>query len=160
MNKVLILAVHPDDETLGSGGAILKHKANKDSIHWLICTSVKEGNGFTNKRVLEGKNQIKQAKDMYAFDCVRQLEFDTMQLDTVPKKVLIDRISDIFNEIKPNIVYLPFKDDAHSDHRMAFEAAYSCTKTFRYPFYKKNSYDGNPERDRICAVFRKIEFSA
>jgi len=25
----------------------------------------------------------------------------------------------------------------HSDHRKIFEAAYSCTKSFRYPFIKK-----------------------
>jgi len=32
---------------------------------------------------------------------------------------------------------LPFKSDVHSDHRKIFEAAYSCTKSFRYPFIKK-----------------------
>ena len=35
-NKVLIIAVHPDDETLGCGGTILKHKENGDQIYWLI----------------------------------------------------------------------------------------------------------------------------
>ena len=42
MNKILIMAVHPDDETLGSGGALLKHKANGDQIHWVIATDIKE----------------------------------------------------------------------------------------------------------------------
>ena len=39
-NKILVVATHPDDETLGCGGTLLKHKANKDEIHWLICTSL------------------------------------------------------------------------------------------------------------------------
>ena len=39
-NKVLIVAVHPDDETLGCGGTLLKHRANGDQTHWLICTSI------------------------------------------------------------------------------------------------------------------------
>lgn len=26
MNKILVISVHPDDETLGCGGTLLKHK--------------------------------------------------------------------------------------------------------------------------------------
>jgi len=39
--------------------------------------------------------------------------------------------------VEPSIVYLPFKSDIHSDHRVAFEAAFSCTKSFRYPTIQK-----------------------
>ena len=42
-NKVLVIAVHPDDETLGCGGTLLKHKANGDDIYWLIVTTIKSG---------------------------------------------------------------------------------------------------------------------
>ena len=38
MNKVLIVAPHPDDETLGCGGTIIKHKSKGDEIYWLIVT--------------------------------------------------------------------------------------------------------------------------
>ena len=34
-------------------------------------------------------------------------------------------------------IYFPFKGDAHSDHKYIFDAAYSCTKSFRYSFIKK-----------------------
>tara|TARA_B100000795_G_scaffold270020_1_gene261930 strand:- start:3176 stop:3592 length:417 start_codon:yes stop_codon:yes gene_type:complete len=50
---------------------------------------------------------------------------------------LISKISKIVNRVKPNIIYLPFKGDVHSDHRKIFEATFSCTKSFRYPFIKK-----------------------
>ena len=40
MNRVLVLAVHPDDETLGCGGTLFKHKSNNDEIHWLIATEL------------------------------------------------------------------------------------------------------------------------
>ena len=38
--KVLVIAVHPDDETLGAGGTLLKHKAKGDEIHCIFCTDI------------------------------------------------------------------------------------------------------------------------
>ena len=43
----------------------------------------------------------------------------------------------MFRQVEPNIVYLPFKSDVHTDHQIAFKAAYSCTKSFRWPSIKK-----------------------
>jgi LmbE family N-acetylglucosaminyl deacetylase len=51
--------------------------------------------------------------------------------------VLVSKISSVIDRIKPDTIYLPFKGDVHSDHKYIFDAAYSCTKSFRYPFIKK-----------------------
>ena len=53
--KYLIIAVHPDDETLGCGGTLLKHKDDGDEIHWLISTEIKESDGF-NKDIVARRN--------------------------------------------------------------------------------------------------------
>ena len=133
MNKVLIVAVHPDDETLGCGGTLLKHKSNDDEIHWLICTETNSTNDFYNIR----KQEIEVVNKLYNFDTITNLKLKTMQVDEYSMSELIGKISKVINKIKPNIIYLPFKGDVHSDHRKIFEATYSCTKSFRYPFIKK-----------------------
>jgi len=133
MNKVLIIAVHPDDETLGCGGTMLKHKANGDEIHWLICTDIDKNNDYYDTR----QDEIKKVSKLYSFNTVNNLKLKTMQVDEYSMSELIGKISKVINDIKPNIIYLPFKGDVHSDHRKIFEAAYSCTKSFRYPFIKK-----------------------
>ena len=133
MNKILIIAVHPDDETLGCGGTLLKHKANGDEIHWLICTDIDKNNNYYDRR----QDEIKKVSKLYNFDSVNNLELKTMQVDEYNMSELISKISKVVNEVKPNIIYLPFKGDVHSDHRKIFEASYSCTKSFRYPFIKK-----------------------
>ena len=132
-NKILIIAVHPDDETLGCGGTLLKHKANGDEVHWLICTQTDIKNDFYTTR----EQEIEKVHDLYNFDTVTNLQLKTMQVDEYSMSALIGKISKIINEVKPNIIYLPFKGDVHSDHRKIFEASYSCTKSFRYPFIKK-----------------------
>ncbi len=137
MDKVLIVAVHPDDETLGCGGTLLKHKANGDSIHWVIATDVKESEGFKKELVASRNGEIDKVSKMYDFDSVHKLGLSTMKVDEYSMSELISTISKVMSEVKPSIIYLPFKGDVHSDHRNIFEAAYACTKSFRYPFVKK-----------------------
>ena len=133
MNTVVVVAVHPDDETLGCGGTLLRHKQQGDKIIWVICTETNRDKPFYSIR----KDEIQQVSLMYQFDEVYELGLQSTQLDKYPMGEIIDLISSIFLKGKPNIVYLPFKGDVHSDHRIIFDAAYSCTKSFRYPSIKR-----------------------
>jgi len=74
---------------------------------------------------------------MYNFDDVFRLEFPTMRLDEVNMSELINAFSNVINKVKPNILYIPFYGDAHSDHRIVFDALRPFFKSFRYPFVKK-----------------------
>jgi len=132
-NKVLAIAVHPDDETLGCGGTLLKHKANGDDINWLICTTIDKSSKYYKTR----EEEINKIQKAYDFDSMHNLELRTTQVDGYSMSELISKISSIVNKVKPNIIYLPFKGDVHSDHKYIFDVAYSCTKVFRYPFIKK-----------------------
>ena len=132
-NRILVVAVHPDDETLGCGGTLLKHKVNDDEIHWLICTSLSKSHKYFYAR----EKEIKRVSKLYNFNSVNNLAFETTKIDQYSMNELIEKISKIMNKIKPNIIYLPFKEDIHSDHKKIFEASYSCTKSFRYAFIKK-----------------------
>ena len=131
--NILVIAVHPDDETLGCGGTLLRNKSNGDKIHWLICTSINEDNSYFKKRV----NEIKKVSKLFKFDSVHNLPFETTKLDQYNMNEIIEKISTIVKKIKPNIIYLPFKEDVHTDHKKIFEASYSSTKSFRNPFIKK-----------------------
>ncbi|MDX9900844.1 MAG: PIG-L family deacetylase [Aliarcobacter sp.] len=118
---------------MGCGGTIIKHKANGDEIHWLICTTIDESHNYYQTR----EKELQGTANAYGFDSVHNLRLKTMQVDEYTVSELVEKISKVINEVKPNIIYLPFKGDVHSDHRAIFEASYSCTKSFRYPFVKK-----------------------
>ncbi len=137
MNKVLVVAVHPDDEALGCGGTLLKHKANGDEIHWLISTDIKESDGFDKTVINERDVEVKKVEKLFNFNSVSKLGLSTTKVDEYGMSELIAKISSVINKIKPNIIYLPFKGDVHSDHKYIFNAVYSCTKSFRYQFIKK-----------------------
>jgi len=137
MSKILFIAPHPDDETLGCGGTILKHKKNGDSIFWLIITEANQKieiiKNFENIR----KEYIRKVSQEYAFDKTFQLSFLTTELDTYPLNKIIGEIKRVFFSIQPEIIYLPNRTDVQSDHRIVFDAVYSCTKSFRAPYVKK-----------------------
>lgn len=132
-NKVLVVAVHPDDETLGCGGTLLKHKFQGDQINWLICTGLNKNHTYYKTR----EKEINKVSNLYNFNSIHRLPFETTKLDQYNRNDIIEKISKIIKKIKPNIIYLPFAGDIHSDHKIIFETSYSCTKIFRYPFIKK-----------------------
>ncbi|WP_233709546.1 UDP-N-acetylglucosamine 2-epimerase [Helicobacter pametensis] len=131
--QVLIISTHPDDETLGAGGTILRHIAQGDDVHCVFCTDILEEEGFSQETISTREQEIIQMSQAYGFTSTHRLGLKTMRVDEYSKSELIKRFSKIFQEIQPNIVYLPFCHDVHSDHRCIFEAAFSCTKSFRYP---------------------------
>ena len=137
MAKVLVVAVHPDDETLGAGGTLLKHKKKGDEIFWCIVTEMKEELGFSKSAILRREEEIKNIQKIYNFSEVFNLRFPAMELTEVPLGELIKSFSNVFQKLKPDVLYIPFSWDAHSDHRRTFEAIHPFLKSFRYPFLKR-----------------------
>lgn len=132
-----MIATHPDDETLGCGGTLLKHRDNGDEIYWMIITGVSEKMGYSQKFITARKQEIEEIAEEYKMNDVYKLDFPAAQLDKVSLGDIISKIGQVFEQIKPQIIYLPNRSDIHSDHRITFETVMSCTKSFRYPFIKR-----------------------
>lgn len=135
--NVIVISAHPDDEVLGVGGTLLKHKQNGDNIYWLITTNVFEFQGFSEKRVLSRQFEIEKVANAFSIKKVFKLDYPTMSLSTETLIDMIPRVSTVFEEVKPEIIYCLNRSDAHSDHRITFDAVIACTKSFRYPFVKQ-----------------------
>lgn len=135
--KALFISPHPDDETLGCGGTILKYKAKGDKIYWLIMTNISVEEGYDEKKVKERQQELDIVADEYGFEKVFKLDFPTTKLDVIPKNQMIKAVSDAIDKVKPDIVFLPNRNDVHSDHKITFDVVISSAKTFRCPFIKK-----------------------
>ena len=150
MNSVLVVAPHPDDETLGCGGTLLRHIADGDQVHWLIMSTISTDAGFSQKKVESRRKEIHKVVNCYGFSSFQQAGFISTQLDTYPLSSLIGVASKYISEVKPDILYLPYRNDVHSDHSVVFDAVSSCTKSFRYPYVK---------RVRVYETLSETEFS-
>ncbi|MDA3951961.1 MAG: PIG-L family deacetylase [Spirochaeta sp.] len=129
-----VVAPHPDDELLGAGGTILSAVQNGSSAYWLIATGISEKNGFSSERVAQREKEIASVSETVPFTETRRLDFPTTTLDSVAGNTLIDGIKQALESWRPDIVIIPWKDDAHTDHLAVYNAAMAATKMFRAPY--------------------------
>ena len=128
--KVLVVSIHPDDETLGCGGTLLAHGAAGDEIHWLIVTSGHEGR-WTAEEIAEKEREIAAVAAAYGATTVSRLHHRASELDTVPVGELMAGIESTVQQLAPEIVYLVHPGDVHTDHAAGFTATMSVLKPFR-----------------------------
>ena len=147
-NKILVIAPHPDDEILGCGGTLLRRKAEGAELAWLIVTDISEQQGWSLEQVQQRKAEIVQITKLVGFNVVYNLRLPPAKLDTLPVNQLIEEFSNIFNEYKPDEVFLPHYSDVHTDHRIVFDITMACSKWFRYPSIQRVlSYETISETD-------------
>ena len=129
--KIIIVAPHPDDETLGCGGTILKYNKTEFDIYWLIVTAMKENNGFSKAKIKNREKEILAVQSKYKFKKIFELGFPAANLDSIEMNLLIKSFYNIFNKVKPHTVYLNYAYDVHTDHEITFKAVHSAIKNFR-----------------------------
>jgi LmbE family N-acetylglucosaminyl deacetylase len=134
--RILVVSTHPDDEILGSGGALIRHQQQGDDLAWLIVTNIYERQGF-DPETIEDRQQEIQTVAEYLDAKVYKFGYPSMELHSKHLIELPQKVSQVFNDFKPERIYVMNRSDAHSDHRVAFDAIMTCTKSFRYPFIRE-----------------------
>ena len=130
MSKILILSPHPDDETLGCGGLLLKYKKKGYKIDIVFFTRMCDET-FTKKQILKRNKELDLIKKSYKFNTVYNLNYPTTKLDKLNDSELIKKISECIKKSQPSIILTPSMIDIHTDHNKVTRCALSCVKTFR-----------------------------
>ena len=132
--KILIVSPHPDDETLGCGGYILKYK-NKYNFHLMLVTKMKTD--LKDKKYFERTKEIKKMKKKYNFKSLTQLSYNTTEMDKYSKNEIINNFSKVIKNLRPETIMIPSDVDVHTDHKIINECMISASKSFRNPFINK-----------------------
>lgn len=152
---VLAIAPHPDDETLGAGGLLLRARAAGRPIHWMIVTAMRPQDGWPADKIARRETEIAAVADAFGFAGVHRLNFPAARLDAVPMGDLVAAIGAVARAVAPEILLLPHRGDAHSDHAAVHDAGAACAKWFRYPATRWTlAYETLSETD---AVVRSAE---
>jgi LmbE family N-acetylglucosaminyl deacetylase len=135
--KTLVIAPHPDDESLGCGGTLLRRKAEGAELGWLIVTGISEEAGWPMDQVKQRDAELQTVEKLFGFSEVFNLRLPTACIDELPMGELIGHFSAVFKSFQPEEVFLPHRCDVHTDHKAVFDAVAACTKWFRYPSVRR-----------------------
>ena len=119
----LVLAPHPDDETLGCGATIMRKLAAGTSVQIVIAT---DGRYWPPKAKLsaDALAEIREEEAHRAGailglprENISFLRFEDGRL-AEHRRLLRDRLVDIFDKMNPKEIFAPSIIDTHPDHRV------------------------------------------
>ena len=123
--KVLVLAPHNDDETLGCGATIAKHVHNGDEVFVVSLTSIDD-----EHPVMAPNKPIIRAETYKAMKILGVKEKNIIFKDLpnvlvpdIPVHTVNKVVFDVIQHVAPDIMYIPFMYDLHKDHRDIVYAA-------------------------------------
>ncbi len=139
--NVLVIAPHMDDEVLGCGGVICKHKSVGDTVTVIFVAHRIYGHRFNKERNKIQKQHALKAKKVLGYDTAIFLSLNDEKLDGCLQDIIIPLERHV-DDLKPNVVYLPFREDNNQDHRAVFDAARVVFRPAATPFVKEiNMYE-------------------
>jgi LmbE family N-acetylglucosaminyl deacetylase/uncharacterized coiled-coil protein SlyX len=144
--RALVLAPHPDDESLGCGGTIALYSGK---VHFTVV-AVSNGEAVNIPENDRGPLRRKELED-----AVRTLGAKALICLDIPDgkfsehgNSIRSKLSDLFTDQRPQIVFVPTPVDLHPDHR---ETALACIEVSReFPFLQLAFYEiYNPIRFNV-----------
>ena len=136
--KIIVVAPHPDDETLGCGGTIAKRLAEGCEIFVIVMTDGR--NAFSklfgicsepnpDEMVRMRRTEMNRAMKVLGVP-VENILFLGVEDGKIEDNVdvLATKVLEILNELQPVEIYFPYSGDYHRDHRAACLILKDCLK--------------------------------
>jgi len=132
--KILIVAAHPDDEVLGCFGTVARLIKEGYEAYTLIL-----GEGKTSRdeqRVLEDRkediallnNEIEDANYIIGIKKVFIESFPDNRFDSVDLLDIVKVISQVKEELNPDIIFTHYENDLNIDHQITYKAVITATR--------------------------------
>lgn len=147
-DSVLVIAAHPDDETLGCGATIARLTAAGRDVHVLFAAT-----GVTSRHTEVDNNDEAVVRELAALkaDAARAgavlgvasqafLGFPDNRLDTVPLMELAHRLKMHVDALRPGIVFTHHFGDYNWDHGRVHEATLMACRANPGEFYPRHLY--------------------
>ena len=135
----LVLAPHPDDETLGCGATIMRKVEAGTPVNVVIATDGRHAypssNWLVDALVEIREKEARRACAILGLPCenIAFLRFEDLRLAD-HRRLLRDRLFDIFDTVNPEEIFVSSVIDNHPDHRVLAELGRELARARRDRF--------------------------
>lgn len=119
--KILVIVAHADDEVLGCGGTISKHKRDGDLVDLIVLTD--STSSQKNKSTEVRFKELEAACNILNIDTYKVLNFEDNQLDKYPLLEIIIAVQKNLVHSSYDIIYTHSINDLNIDHRITNQVA-------------------------------------
>ncbi len=119
--KILVVAPHMDDETLGMGGTIARHCDAGDSVSVCVVAHRIYDGKFDKAANDREKEHCRAAVKELGCQNIEFLDLNDERLDVAIQDI-IKPIERLMAKVSPSLVYSNFHGDNNQDHRAVFQA--------------------------------------
>jgi LmbE family N-acetylglucosaminyl deacetylase len=123
--RILTVAAHPDDETLGAGATMARFASASHEVHVCILT---DGVTARHHHVDQQQKCAMRACEVLGVSNVMFCGLPDQRLDSLPLLDIITPIEKFVGQIQPDLVFTHFSQDANQDHRVVFQATLVATR--------------------------------
>lgn len=127
----LIVAPHPDDETLGCGGTVALLRKNGIPVHFLFVSDGSMSHPNSKKYPSEKLTKVREKEAKAAVLTlggeIENMEFLRLKDTRVPHendsqfKETVEKIVKIIDDLQPQTVFVPWQRDPHRDHQATWK---------------------------------------
>lgn len=127
--SVLVIAAHADDEVLGCGGTIARHRSMGDTVEVAFMTDGVSSRVFSNEKDrMERSEAMQKALKILDVNGIHSYHFPDNQLDTVSVLEIARVIESLCEACLPDIIYTHHHGDLNIDHRLTHQAALTACR--------------------------------
>lgn len=128
--KILVIAPHADDESLGVGGTIARYAREGHDVYVAVMTGPGENEHPIIPR--SGWDIVRaEAGEACKILGVKKLifrEIPAVLVSDEPTWKVNREVASVLDEVQPDVLYVPFPFDLHQDHRHLY---YACSVAWR-----------------------------
>jgi len=114
--NILVVAPHPDDDVIGCGGSIAKHRSLGHHVHVVYMTSGNAGSIKISKKILGEIREKEAVAALKVLDVSRHTFLRIPDGYVTVDDEILKQFIELIRQTKPNIIYFPHVSDAHRDH--------------------------------------------